>query len=561
MSKDFELAVQCHQAGLLDKAARLCRKVLIKKPKHAQALYLLGFMAHQENDLVSAIEWHQKAVAAKPDFAQAHNSLGGALFAAKRLDEAIASFRRAVAAMPDYAEALKNLGIALKDAGMVEGALDAQRRALSLHRSWHEVHSACLFTRHSLEVEDPMELLADHRSWDQIYASHLTGMIAPHANSRVAGRRLRVGLVSPDFKQHPVMRFLLPFLEHHNREQIELFAYAQVPEPDEWTELARKQVGHWRSLVDMPDAEAADLIRADEIDVLVDLAGHSNGNRLMVFARKPAPVQVTYLGYPGTTGLSAIDYRITDAFADPPGMTEGHHSEKLIRLAGCAWCYGPDSQNVPSESPATQSGVVTFGCFNNLAKVNDRTLGLWARILDAVPGSRLLLKSIGFLSMDARRRVRESLCSQSGIGEERLDIRGPEDSHESHLALYREMDIALDTFPYHGTTTTCEALWMGVPVVTLAGRTHVSRVGVSLLTNVGLPELIAESEDDYVRMAVELARDVERLVSYRSNLRDGVLGSQLLDAPSFAREIEGAFRQMWTSWCETSLDSSKAANP
>jgi predicted O-linked N-acetylglucosamine transferase (SPINDLY family) len=204
---------------------------------------------------------------------------------------------------------------------------------------------------------------------------------------------------------------------------------------------------------------------------------------------------------------------------------------------------------------------VTFGCFNNLAKVNDRTLGLWARILDAVPGSRLLLKSIGFLSMDARRRVRESLCSQSGIGEERLDIRGPEDSHESHLALYREMDIALDTFPYHGTTTTCEALWMGVPVVTLAGRTHVSRVGVSLLTNVGLPELIAESEDDYVRMAVELARDVERLVSYRSNLRDGVLGSQLLDAPSFAREIEGAFRQMWTSWCETSLDSSKAANP
>jgi predicted O-linked N-acetylglucosamine transferase (SPINDLY family) len=518
-------------------------------------------MAHQENDLVSAIEWHQKAVAAKPDFAQAHNSLGGALFAAKRLDEAIASFRRAVAAMPDYAEALKNLGIALKDAGMVEGALDAQRRALSLHRSWHEVHSACLFTRHSLEVEDPMELLADHRSWDQIYASHLTGMIAPHANSRVAGRRLRVGLVSPDFKQHPVMRFLLPFLEHHNREQIELFAYAQVPEPDEWTELARKQVGHWRSLVDMPDAEAADLIRADEIDVLVDLAGHSNGNRLMVFARKPAPVQVTYLGYPGTTGLSAIDYRITDAFADPPGMTEGHHSEKLIRLAGCAWCYGPDSQNVPSESPATQSGVVTFGCFNNLAKVNDRTLGLWARILDAVPGSRLLLKSIGFLSMDARRRVRESLCSQSGIGEERLDIRGPEDSHESHLALYREMDIALDTFPYHGTTTTCEALWMGVPVVTLAGRTHVSRVGVSLLTNVGLPELIAESEDEYVRIAVELARDVEQLVNYRSNLRDKMLGSQLLDAPSFAREIEGAFRQMWTSWCETSLDSSKAANP
>jgi predicted O-linked N-acetylglucosamine transferase (SPINDLY family) len=561
MNKDFELAVQCHRAGLLDKAARLCHKVLIKKPKHAQALHLLGLMAHQGNDPAAAIEWHQKAVVAKPDFAQAHNNLGGALFAAKRLDEAIASFRRAVAAMPDYVGALRNLGIALKDAGLVEESVRVQRRALAARPSWHEAHSSILLTCQHLFGNDPVSLLAEHHFWDRIYASHLTGMIDPHANSRVAGRRLRVGLVSPDFKQHPVMRFLLPFLEHHNREQIELFAYAQVPEPDEWTELARKQVGHWRSLVDMPDAEAADLIRADEIDILVDLAGHTHGNQLMVFARKPAPVQVTYLGYPGTTGLSAIDYRITDAFADPPGMTEGHHSEKLIRLAGCAWCYGPDSQNVPSESPAVTRGVVTFGCFNNLAKVNDRTLGLWARILEAVPGSRLLLKSTGFLSMDARRRVRESLCSQSGIGEERLDIRGPEDSHESHLALYREMDIALDTFPYHGTTTTCEALWMGVPVVTLAGRTHVSRVGVSLLTNVGLPELIAESEDDYVRMAVELARDVEQLVSYRSNLRDGMLGSQLLDAPSFAREIEGAFRQMWTSWCETSLDSSKAANP
>jgi predicted O-linked N-acetylglucosamine transferase (SPINDLY family) len=558
MSKDFELAVQCHQAGLLDKALVLCRKVLIKKPRHAQALYLLGFIAHQKNDLVAAITWYQKAIVAKSDFAQAYHGLGAALIASKRVDEGIESIRSAVVLKPDYAEAINNLGIALKDAGMVEEALDAQRRAFSLHRSWYAVHSACLLTRHSLEVDDPLELLADHLTWDRIYASHLSGVIAPHANGRSTDRRLRIGLVSPDFKQHPVMRFLLPFLEHRDRDKFEMFAYSQVSQPDVWTELARKQVDHWRSLVDMTDAEAADLIRADEIDILIDLAGHSCSNRLMVFAHKPAPVQATYLGYPGTTGLSAIDYRISDAFADPPGMTEGHHSEQLIRLSGCAWCYGPDLQTLPNESPALKYGVVTFGSFNNLAKISERTLGLWARILEAVPGSRLLLKSAGFLSMEARRRVREALCSKSGISEERVEIRGPEDSHESHLDLYREMDIALDTFPYHGTTTTCEALWMGVPVVTLAGRTHVSRVGVSLLTNVGLPELVAESEDEYVRIAVELAGDVGCLVNYRTNLREKMLDSPLLDAATFSRDMEAAFRQMWMSWV-ASANSSKPA--
>ena len=298
----------------------------------------------------------------------------------------------------------------------------------------------------------------------------------------------------------------------------------------------------------MPDAEAAELIRADEIDILVDLAGHTNGNRLTVFARKPAPVQATYLGYPGTSGLSAMDYRITDALADPPGMTEAHHSEQLIRLPACAWCYGPDTEILPAESPAALRGCVTFGSFNNLAKVNERMLGTWARILEVVPGSRLLLKSAGFLSMDARKRVSAALLSKAGISEERLDIRGPEDNHESHLALYREIDIALDTFPYHGTTTTCEALWMGVPVVTLAGRSHVSRVGVSLLSNAGLPELVAESEEDYVRIAVELAGNAQRLANDRANLRDQMRASRLLDAPAFSRAIEGAFREMWMSW-------------
>jgi predicted O-linked N-acetylglucosamine transferase (SPINDLY family) len=547
-NQDYDLAVQCHQAGMLDKAEKLCRKILLKKPKHAQTLHLLGLLAHQQNDPAAAAVWHGKAVAAKPDFAQAHNSQAAAFFACKRFDEAVASFRRAVAVKPDYAKAHRNLGIILKDCGLVKESIDAQRRAFAAHPSWHEAQSGILLTCQCLEGHDPVALLGEHRNWDSIHAGHLAGTIAPHTNSREVNRRWRVGLVSPDFKEHPVIRFLLPFFEHHDREQIELFAYAQVSEPDEWTERAREQVDHWRSLVNVPDAAAAELIRGDEIDILVDLAGHTNGNRLMVFAHKPAPVQVTYLGYPGTTGLSAMDYRITDALADPPGMTEAHHSEQLIRLPSCAWNYGPDTEALPGQSPAARHGCVTFGSFNNLAKVNERMLAVWARILEAVPGSRLLLKSAGFLSMEARKRVRESLLSKAEISEERLDIRGPEDSHESHLALYREMDIALDTFPYHGTTTTCEALWMGVPVITLAGQTHVSRVGVSLLTNVGLPEMVAETEDEYVRIAVELAGNIERLTSYRANLRDRMRESRLLDAPSFAREMEAAFRQMWISW-------------
>jgi predicted O-linked N-acetylglucosamine transferase (SPINDLY family) len=376
----------------------------------------------------------------------------------------------------------------------------------------------------------------------------LTDTFACHTNCRDLNRRLRIGFVSPDFKDHPVIHFILPFLENYDRNQIELFVYSQVADLDEWTEMASKHVDHWRSLVHVPDVEAATLIRSDQIDILVDLAGHTNGNRLLVFAHKPAPIQVTYLGYPDTSGLAAMDYRITDALADPPGMTENHNTEQLIRLPGCAWCYGAYSDILPNKSPAAMNNYVTFGSFNNLAKVNDRMLRVWARILEAVPSSRLLLKAAGFRSMEARKRVREIFFLHSGIDEDRLDFRLPEEKHESHLALYGEMDIALDTFPYHGTTTTCEALWMGVPVVILEGKSHVSRVGVSLLTSIGLPEMVAVSEDEYVKIAVTLAGNVELLKSHRENLRDKLQNSRLLDGISFSRDLESVFRQMWKLW-------------
>lgn len=535
---------------MLDKAGRLCRKILQKRPKHAQALHLLGLMAHQQNDPQAAIDWHLKAVAAKPDFAQAYNSLGAALAACDKLDEAVVAFRRAVALQPDYPRACGNLGILLKDCGRVRESIDAFRSALAARNSWHEARGAILLASHYLSETDPISLLAEHRFWDRVHAGHLAGNIAPHTNGREADRPLRIGLVSADFKEHPVIRFIMPLLEHHNRKEIELFIYENVSLPDQWTELARKHADSWRSLTNMPDDEAAALIRGDEIDILVDLSGHTLGSRLLLFARKPAPIQVTYLGYPGTTGLAAMDYRITDALADPPGMTEDHHSERLIRLPHSAWCYFADTKNLPVQSPAISRGYVTFGSFNNLAKLNDRMLAVWARILAAVPDSKLILKSAGLRSMEARKWVTNTL----GIDPERLDLRGALDSHEAHLGLYGEMDIALDTFPYHGTTTTCEALWMGLPVITLAGNTHVSRVGISLLNNAGFPELVAHSEDEYVRLAVELSQDVAKLADTRLKRREILMNSQLLDAPSFAHEMEALFRQIWTTWINSTTD-------
>ncbi len=315
------------------------------------------------------------------------------------------------------------------------------------------------------------------------------------------------------------------------------------------TEQLHGHVEHWRGTAGVSDEQLADLIRQDQIDVLVDLAGHTAGGRLLVFARKPAPVQMTWLGYPNTTGVCTIDYRITDAHADPAGPADALHSEELIRLPRTNWVYQP-----PENGPARASdrcpagGPVTFGCFNNFAKVTEPMLALWGQILQAVPGSRLLLKAQGLGSRDTRQRVTD-LLSKEGINPERLELRGFDPGHAAHLALYNRVDIALDPFPYHGTTTTCEALWMGVPVITLAGQTHVLRVGVSLVTNLELAELIAASPGAYKTIAVELANDHPRLSRLHSTLRQRMEQSPLMDAPHFARDIEAVYRQVWRKWC------------
>ncbi len=532
-------------SGQLDEAIAAYRQAIVLRPNLPEAHSNLGSALADKGQVEEAIAACRRSIALKPNFPDAHVNLGTCLHAKGQLDEAIASYRQALALQPNHAAAHLNLGSSLQAAGQLDGAIASYRQAIALNPNSPQAQSNLVLTLHYHAGYDARAIAEEHHRWNRQHAEPLRSCIQPHSNDRTPDRRLRIGYVSPDFRQHPVGRFLLPLLANHDKSRVEIFAYAHVPVPDAMTQRLRSHTDGWRSIVGISDAQAAELIRQDRIDILVDLAGHTAHGRLLLFARKPAPVQATYLGYPDTTGLSTMDYRLTDAYADPPGQTEPYHSERLARLSPCAWCYQPSPCPPVTER---RDGPITFGCFNAFAKVTEPMLRLWGRILQAVPESRLLLKTAGLGSQAVRRRVQQIL-SEAHVGPERLELLGHEPDRDRHLALYGAMDIALDTFPYHGTMTTCEALWMGVPVVTLAGATHVSRVGVSLLSNAGLPELVAQDPDHYVRIASTLAADKVRLAELRLNLRQQMEHSPLMDAPHYAANIEAAYRQIWRQWC------------
>ena len=355
--------------------------------------------------------------------------------------------------------------------------------------------------------------------------------------------------MSQDFRAHSVCYFILPALRHHDRAAVEVFCYADVARPDAMTAIAQNHADHWRPIAGLPPVRVAETIRADAIDILVDLGGHTAPSLLASFAMKPTPVQLSYLGYPNTTGIDRIDYRITDSLADPSGETDGLSVERLVRLDPCAWCFSPSPEASPVET--RDSAPITFGSFNTIAKVNKPLISLWARVLNATPGSRLFLKAGALIEEPTRQRIRDGLA-EHGIDAGRLDLTGQILEPSGHLAAYGRVDVALDTFPYHGTTTTCEALWMGVPVVTLAGQVHASRVGVSLLTAAGLTDLIATDEAAYVRIATELAGDAARRSRLRATMRRRVESSPLRDERGSAHRLETAYRTMWRRWCGAS---------
>ena len=538
------------KVGRPDEAIAAFHQALQLSPDYADAYNNLGNVYNDRGQLHDAIAAFRRGLQIQPDCPEACVNLGGALADLGQLDEAIAAYREALRLRPDYADALDYLGDALLHQGCHKEAIEACRRAVQLNPNHSYAHSHLLFGLHYLPDLDAKEIFAEHLRWAAAHATPLAGGITQHRNDRDPGRRLRIGYVSPDFLEHPVAFFLDGLLGAHHLENVEIFCYANIRREDATTGRFRQLAGQWRMIAGRSDEQVAEQIRQDGIDILVDLSGHTGHHRLLVFARKPAPIQVSYLGYCDTTGMAVMDYRLTDAHADSPGATEHLHTEQLVRLPDSAWCYRPSEQSAPvSPPPVLRSGHITFGCFNARPKITDAVLGLWSRLLLSVPGSRLLLKNLGFREPSVQQRTR-SLLADVGITPDRVELVGWAPTLAEHLNYYNQVDIALDTFSYHGTTTTCEALWMGVPVVTQAGRTHVSRVGVSLLTTVGLPELIAADDEDYLRIAVRLASDVNVLAALRSTLRSRLSASPLLDAPRFARHVEQAYRQMWRTWCE-----------
>jgi len=532
------------ERGQPEEAVAACLRALQIKPNFPEALDNLGAALLGQGRAAEAIAAGRRALELQPDFPEAHNNLGAALARQGQLDEAITAYRRALELQPGCTPAHNNLGTALKSRGEVDAALASFRQALKLQPDDAPAHSNLIFCLHLHPGQNEKTIAAEHRRWNRRFSDPLKPFLQPHANDPAIARPLRIGYVSADFRDHPVGRHVLPLLERHDREQFEIFCYSGVVRPDPITERLRALNGRWRNTFGVSDARLAEMIREDGVDILVDLALHTAGNRLPVFARQPAPVQVAWLGYPGSTGLRGIGYRLTDGHMEPPEEKSAWTAEKPVRLPDCWSCYRPaDETPEVNALPALSAEGVTFGSLNNFAKMHEGVLALWARVLEAVQGSRLLMYCPEGL---ARERVRAALGAR-GIAAERVELVGASPRPE-YLRLHQRIDIGLDPFPFNGMSTTCDALWMGTPVLTLPGKMPASRAGLSILSSVGLGELAAASEEDFVRMAVELAGDLPRLAELRAGLRPRMQASPLMDTARFTQNVEAAYRTMWKTW-------------
>jgi protein O-GlcNAc transferase len=530
--------------GQIDEAIAAYRHALEVKPDYPDAHYNLGAALREQGQLDEAIASYRHALRLKPDYPDALNRLGNALAQRGEFSEAIGAWRRALELKPDLPHTPDHLGVALRDQGELDEAIAVFRRALQFQPESSSTHSNLIFALHLHPGHDSKASAEEHQRWNRQFSDPLRQFVLPHLNERNAERRLRVGYVSPDFRDHPVGRFALPLIERLDRERFEVLCYSGLEKADWVTERFRAMADQWRETAGVPDAELAEMIREDKVDILVDLAMHTEGNRLRVFARQPAPVQVAWLGYPGSTGLTSIGYRLTDAYMDPPGEDSAWSTEKAVRLPDCWCCYDPagDSPDVNALPALTAEGV-TFGSLNSFCKLNEQVLNLWARVLKEVKRSRLVMLCP---EGPARERVR-AFFGTRGITADRVELTAFVPRRE-YLTHYHRIDLALDPFPYNGMTTTCDALWMGVPVLTLPGKMPVSRAGLSVLSNVGLAELAASSEEDYLRLAADLAGNLPRLADLRASLRARMQASPLMDAPRFARNVEAAYRKMWEAW-------------
>lgn len=531
--------------GRLAEAAQSFRTALAAGADAAVAGRLANVLL-QLNRRPEALAVCREALRRKPDDPEVLNHFGNACAAGGRLDEAAAAYRRALAVRPGWSVPHYNLGLALRNQGRPAESRAALWAALQLAPDDPVTHSTYASSCHYDPDADAGTLLAEHRRWADRHTAHLP---APerHPNVPDPERRLRVGYVSPDFRSHATSFFIEPLLAHHDPDRVETFCYAEVTAPDAVTARLRARAHQWRDTPGLTDDELAGRIRADGIDVLVDLCGHLASNRLLAFARRPAPVQLSYLGYPGTTGLPAIPYRIADAVTAGPGEPVAP-GEELVLLPGVFCCYAPP-RPVPIDAvpPSRRAGVVTFGSLHKLDKLNGAVVDLWCRLLRQAPGARLLLcrNTLRGATADYWREQ----FTRRGIASERVLLESPEAVDMRHLEAYNRIDLALDVFPWSGHTTACEALWMGVPVVTLRTDRYAGRMTASLLAGVGMGDWIADTGDDYARIALQLAADEGVRARLRAELRPQLLRSPLCDGPGFVRGLEAAYRGLWRRWC------------
>jgi len=513
----------------------------------ADARMKLGMAMRHLGRFNDAISLFQQAIALTPGDLDPRDRLANAYWENGDMDEALAVCRQAVQTHPPEAKAHHNLGNVYVECGRLDDALASFDKAAELDPSNSVAPSNRVFAVMFHPDYDSARILHELKQWERRFAPQTAGV--KHPNDPSTQRRLRIGYVSADFRDHVVGRNVLPLFQRHDRAKFQLFCYSNDSPPDRFNRQFRALADGWRDIATWPDDKLAAQIRADKIDILVDLSLHLGGSRLAVFARKPAPVQVTFGGYPGTTGLAAMDYRLTDPYLDPPGAPDDAYAERSVRLPHSFWCYDPAAMEVadapePGPPPAVAAGRITFGCLNNFRKINDRVLQLWAGVLQAIPSRILLLAPRG-----SHRAALVDRLRQLGVHPDRIGFidRG---SRAQYLDSYRLIDIALDTVPYNGHTTSLDALWMGVPVVTLIGQTVAGRAGYSQTTNLGLPDLAARTPEQFTAIALALANDLPRLAELRGSLRRRMRSSPLCDAAGWTAAIEAAYRQMWQHWCD-----------
>ncbi|MHC4558798.1 MAG: tetratricopeptide repeat protein [Planctomycetota bacterium] len=533
--------------GKSGEAIACYHKALEIKPGDADACYNMGNALKDMGKPDEAVAYYRKALEIKPDYADAYFNMGITMRDMGKYLEAIACYQKALKIKPDFADVYNNMGYVLKDLGKSDEAITCYRKALEIKPDWAAIHSNLIF---ALQYDSSMTgemLLEECRRWDDVQAAGFKPL--PHENVPDPERRIRVGYVSGDFREHAVAYLLEPLLSAHNKTVVEVFCYAEVRKPDAITRRFQEYADHWWVTEGVGDDELVAMIRSDRIDILVDCGGHATKNRLPAVARKPAPVQVaTLLGHGGATGLRSLDYVLGDPYVTPPGF-EKHFTETIVRLPHYAPFRPKPGWPEVFPLPAAKARHVVFGYLGTPARIDRETIALWCQMIEAVAGSRLLLKHHTIDNAETHRFCREAFSAIA----DRVDFEGVPGGWERNMDVYGRIDIVLDGFPVTGGTTTLIPLWMGVPVITLAGVHTGQRFGASILNNVGLSDLVAETPEEFVKKAAKLANDIDRLTLLRNTLRDRMASSPLCDARRITADIESAYQDMWRAWCSKQL--------